>query len=76
MTIQDIHPNVQGIRRVYESGPSSSPSETMYLVCHPDPSLNKNILLWDDILTVFSGAVYVRYGATVIPFAKGPDFKK
>ncbi|KAF9336198.1 hypothetical protein BGZ91_010117 [Linnemannia elongata] len=75
MTIHDIHPNVQGIRRVYESGPSSSSSETMYLVCHPDPSLNKNILLWDDILTVFSGAVYVRYGATVIPFAKGPDFK-
>ncbi|KAK3820833.1 MAG: hypothetical protein JOS17DRAFT_793643 [Linnemannia elongata] len=76
MTVQDLHPNVQGIRRVYENGPPSSSSETMYLVCHPDPSLNKDILLWDDILAVFSSALYVRSDATVIPFAKGPDFKK
>ncbi|OAQ25704.1 hypothetical protein K457DRAFT_34942, partial [Linnemannia elongata AG-77] len=75
MAVQDVHTNVQGVRRVYESGPPSSSSETMYLVCHPDPSLKKDILLWDDILAVFSSALYVRCGATVLPFAKGPDFK-
>ncbi|KAH7060265.1 hypothetical protein BKA57DRAFT_487978 [Linnemannia elongata] len=76
MAVQNVHPNVHGVRRVYESGPPSSSSETMYLVCHPDPSLKKGILLWDDILAVFSCALYVRSGATVLPFAKGPDFKK
>ncbi|KAF9271657.1 hypothetical protein BGZ88_005776, partial [Linnemannia elongata] len=75
MAVQDVHPNVQGVRRVYESGPPSSSSEIMYLVCYPDPSLNKDILLWDDILAVFSSALYVHSGATVLPFAKGPDFK-
>ncbi|KAF9340490.1 hypothetical protein BGZ91_001742 [Linnemannia elongata] len=75
MVVQDVHTNVQGVCRVYESGLPSSSSETMYLVCHPDPSLNKDILLWDDILAVFSSALYVRCGATVLPFAKGPDFK-
>lgn len=76
MTIQDIHPTVQSVRRVYESGPPPSSSETMYLVCHPDPSLGKDIILWDDINAVFSSALYVRSEAVVLSFVKGPDFKK
>ncbi|KAK5829390.1 hypothetical protein F5H01DRAFT_330101 [Linnemannia elongata] len=67
MAVQEVHTNVQGVRRVYESGPPSSSSETIYLVCYPDPSLNKDILLWDDILAVFSSALYVRCGATFGP---------
>ncbi|KAF9143802.1 hypothetical protein BG015_000299 [Linnemannia schmuckeri] len=80
MTIQETHPNVQAVRRVYENGHSSNASittaETIYLVCHPDPSSEKDILLWDDILAAFKGdVVHVRSGAVVLPFLKGPDFK-
>ncbi|KAG0292923.1 hypothetical protein BGZ96_003503 [Linnemannia gamsii] len=75
MTITDIHPTVQAVRRVFESGPPPSSSETMYLVCHPEPSLGKDIILWDDIKAVFNNALYVRSGAVVLSFVKGPDVK-
>jgi hypothetical protein len=81
MTTQDIHPTFQAVRRVYENEHSANsstvPTETLYLVCHPDPSLGKDILLWDDILAAFKdNIVHVRSGAVVLPFLKGSDFKK
>ncbi|OAQ31088.1 hypothetical protein K457DRAFT_124459 [Linnemannia elongata AG-77] len=79
MASQDPHPNVQAVRRVYENGntanSSSAPAETIYIVRHPDASSGTNILLWDDILSVFSTALYVRSGAVALPFLKGPNFK-
>ncbi|KAF9150706.1 hypothetical protein BG015_007476 [Linnemannia schmuckeri] len=75
MTIHDIYPNVQAVHRVYESDLLPSFSETIYFVCHPESILGKNILLWDDILGVFSGTLYVRVGAIALPFLKGLDFK-
>ncbi|KAG0282072.1 hypothetical protein BGZ97_009155, partial [Linnemannia gamsii] len=80
MTTQDTHPTVQAVRRVYENehsaNSSTAPTETLYLVCHPDPSLGKYILLWDDILVAFKDdVVHVRSGAVVLPFLKGSDFK-
>ncbi|KAF9143801.1 hypothetical protein BG015_000298 [Linnemannia schmuckeri] len=80
MMIHDTHTNVQPVRRIYENEDSTNTSttsaETVYLVCHPDPSLGKAILLWDDILAAFKDDVlHVRSGAVVLPFLKGPDFK-
>ncbi|KAF9340692.1 hypothetical protein BGZ91_000658 [Linnemannia elongata] len=79
MASQDPHPNVQAARRVYENGitanSSSAPAETIYIVRHPDAPSGTDILLWDDILSVFSTALYVRSGAVALPFLKGPNFK-
>ncbi|KAK3836681.1 MAG: hypothetical protein J3R72DRAFT_477084 [Linnemannia gamsii] len=79
MTIQDAHPNVQAFRRVYENGHSANSSsaseENICIVCHPDASSGRDIVLWDDILAVFKSALYVRSGAVALPFLKGLDFK-
>ncbi|KAF9294533.1 hypothetical protein BGZ88_003702 [Linnemannia elongata] len=80
MTIQDVHTNVQAVRRICETEESvnatTTPTSTMYLVSHPDPASGKDILLWDDILAAFKvDVVHVRSGAVVLPFLKGPDFK-
>ncbi|KAG0283747.1 hypothetical protein BGZ96_011871 [Linnemannia gamsii] len=80
MASQEAHPNFQAVRRVYDSGhsanSSTSSTETIYLVCHPDPSSGKDILLWDDIKAAFDDfVIHVRSGAVVLPFLKGADFK-
>jgi hypothetical protein len=41
----------------------------------PTPPFRKDILLWDDILAVFSNTPYLRSGTVAFPFLKGPDFK-
>ncbi|KAG0294692.1 hypothetical protein BGZ97_005024 [Linnemannia gamsii] len=80
MTIQEAFPHVQAVRGISENGSAASKAalaDTIYLVCHPDPSSGKDILLWDDIVAAFKDdVVHVRSGAVVIPFLKGPDFKK
>ncbi|KAF9129450.1 hypothetical protein BGW39_004174, partial [Mortierella sp. 14UC] len=79
MATQGTHFNVQAVRRVHENGhpanTASASAETIYIVCHPDASSGRDILLWDDILAVFSTALYVRSGAVALPFLKGPNFK-
>ncbi|KAF8942545.1 hypothetical protein BGZ47_006363 [Haplosporangium gracile] len=49
--------------------------DVLYVTGHKDPATKKNIILWDDILIPFKGAMYIRQGATVVPFLKGHDFK-
>ncbi|KAG0251625.1 hypothetical protein BGZ95_006845, partial [Linnemannia exigua] len=70
---------MQAVRRINENGHPAfegSPSEVIYVACYPDPSLGKDIVLWDDILAAFKAeVVHVRSGAFVLPFLKGPDFK-
>ncbi|KAG0370082.1 hypothetical protein BGX24_002151 [Mortierella sp. AD032] len=47
-----------------------------YLVCQPDAT-GEYILLWDDVLNAFKeDVIHIRLGAVVLPFLKGPDFKK
>ncbi|KAG0275035.1 hypothetical protein BGZ95_009249 [Linnemannia exigua] len=76
MTHQETHSHVQAFRRVDENGHSSTLSNIIHLVCHPDPSVSgKDIVLWDDILAVFQNALYVRSGTIALPFLKGPNFK-
>ncbi|KAF9101566.1 hypothetical protein BGX29_005482 [Mortierella sp. GBA35] len=71
--------HVQPFRVVYKTGFSApeeaSHSEVVYISCHWDPSVGKDIVLWDDILVPFKEALYVRNGARIIPFVKGADFK-
>lgn len=49
MTIQDIHTNVQTVRRIYETEQSAdaiaTSTDIIYLVSHPDPASVKDILL-------------------------------
>ncbi|KAF9126803.1 hypothetical protein BGW39_006337 [Mortierella sp. 14UC] len=79
MTHQESHLNVQAVRQVYENEQPSNkatPAGTIYLVCHSDASSCKDIILWDDILAAFKeDVVHVRYGAVILPFLKGPDFR-
>ncbi|KAG0365290.1 hypothetical protein BGX24_004209, partial [Mortierella sp. AD032] len=80
MTAHDTHSNIQAVRRVYENElpcSSSAPAGIIYLVCQPDASSGKDILLWDDVLDAFKeNVIHIRSGAVVLPFLKGPDFKK
>ncbi|KAF9901462.1 hypothetical protein EC991_006080 [Linnemannia zychae] len=79
MATQDTHSNLQAVRRLYENATttnsSSALAETIYVAYHPDISLGNDIILWDDILSVFSTALYIRSGAVALPFLKGPNFK-
>ncbi|KAK3824247.1 MAG: hypothetical protein J3R72DRAFT_479529, partial [Linnemannia gamsii] len=80
MTVQDTHPSIQAVRRIYENeqpASSTTPAGVIYLVCQPDPSSGKDILLWDDVLDAFKDdVIHIRSGAVVLPFLKGSDFKK
>lgn len=81
MAIQDTHNNVQAVRRIYETEQSpnatTTSTDTIYLVSHPDPVSGNDILLWDDILAAFKAdVVHVRSGSVVLPFLKGLAFKK
>ncbi|KAG0376457.1 hypothetical protein BGX24_007719 [Mortierella sp. AD032] len=70
---------MQAVRRINENGepPSeAATSEVIHVASYPDPSLGKDIVLWDDILAAFKAeVVHVRSGTFVLPFLKGPDFK-
>jgi hypothetical protein len=49
----------------------------LHLPYHPDTSSGKDILLWDDILAAFKeDVIHVLSGTIILPFLKGPDFKK
>lgn len=78
MTIHGTASTAQAVRRVYENGHAviDNGAGTIQIVCQPDTSSGKNILLWDDIKAVFGNALYVRSGDFALPFLKGPDFKK
>ncbi|KAH7058023.1 hypothetical protein BKA57DRAFT_531320 [Linnemannia elongata] len=77
MTIHDTASTAQAVRRIYENGHAviDNGAGTIQIVCQPDPSSGKNVLLWDDIKAVFGNALYVRSGDLALPFLKGPDFK-
>ncbi|KAG0373407.1 hypothetical protein BGX24_011744 [Mortierella sp. AD032] len=80
MTSQDTHTNVQAVRCVYENGQpatNTNTAEVFHLPCHLDPSLNKDILLLDDIASAFIGViVHICSGTLILPCLKGPDFNK
>ncbi|KAK3806958.1 MAG: hypothetical protein J3R72DRAFT_428538 [Linnemannia gamsii] len=61
----------KAVRRVYENDqPASSSTST-------DASNGEYILLWENVLDAFKeGVIHIRSGAVVLPFLKGPDFKK
>ncbi|KAF9901474.1 hypothetical protein EC991_006092, partial [Linnemannia zychae] len=84
MTNQDTNPHLQAVRRLVQNKPinkttndDDEAADTIYLVCHSDPSSGKDIILWDDILAAFKEdiVIHVRSGAIVLPFLKGSDFK-
>lgn len=77
MTVQEHHPLVQAVRRVYETGQPTTPSNITHIVCHPDSSCSgKDVILWDDIKAAFGDVAHVRSGSIVQNFLKGGDFKK
>ncbi|KAF9899220.1 hypothetical protein EC991_009280 [Linnemannia zychae] len=68
----------QAVRRVYEDEETTdnpTSRRNIHIICHPDASIGKDIILWDDILAVFSTALYVRSGIIALPFLKGSNFK-
>ncbi|KAG0291397.1 hypothetical protein BGZ96_005233 [Linnemannia gamsii] len=76
MTIQETHPLVQAVRRVYETGQPTIPSNITHIACHPDSSSSgKDVILWDDIKAVFGDVAHIRAGSTVQSFLKGGDHK-
>ncbi|KAF9129953.1 hypothetical protein BGW39_003609 [Mortierella sp. 14UC] len=67
--------SVQGFRLVNTNNDDDE-HQVLHIDCHHDPSTNKAIVLWEDILIPFKQAAYVRNGTRVVPFLKGADFQK
>lgn len=79
MVVQETPPYAQAVRKVYENDTLASVpvvSDIFHVACYPDVSSGKDIILWDDILAAFKNVVHVRFGTMILPFLKGPDFKK
>ncbi|KAF9904917.1 hypothetical protein EC991_002217 [Linnemannia zychae] len=85
MANQDTHTKMQAVRRINENQNSTSeavtavavPLDIIHVAYYQDPSTGKDIIIWDDILDAFKAeVVHVRSGTFVLPFLKGPDFKK
>lgn len=81
---QDFSPShspVQAIRSVARTHPpttSTTPTNSdhvFYVECHKDPVINKDVVLWDDILQAFEDALHVRHQAMIVPFVKGSDLR-
>ncbi|KAG0276039.1 hypothetical protein BGZ96_003496 [Linnemannia gamsii] len=71
---------VQAMRAVNKDLPPTSVSpallaEIYYVDCHLDPTTQKPVVLWDDILQAFVNAVQVRDKARVVPFLKDSDLR-
>ncbi|KAF9401062.1 hypothetical protein BGZ76_007617, partial [Entomortierella beljakovae] len=69
------HERTQPLRSVSLPNQLSQYSKVLQIPTYFDSSIGKDIILWDDILTVFKHASYVRNGACVVPFAKGSGFR-
>ncbi|KAF9150747.1 hypothetical protein BG015_007435 [Linnemannia schmuckeri] len=70
----------QAVRPLYSrshrfSISSVPPSDIVYITSHSDTISGKDIVLWDDIVSVFKHASYVRHEAKALPFLKGSDFR-
>jgi hypothetical protein len=79
MITQVTHSDVQAVRRVYENENTintTTSAKVIYIACRPDASSGEDIILWDDILAVFSTTPYIHSGDFAFPFLKGPDYKK
>lgn len=79
MTVPDIHPHAQAVRLFYDNEQpvsASAFSNIIHIAYRPDPSSGKDIILWEDIKAAFDEVMHVRSGTFVLPFLKGPDFKK
>ncbi|KAG0375203.1 hypothetical protein BGX24_009421 [Mortierella sp. AD032] len=72
--------SVQAVRLISKYGQptliSTSQTNILYVACHPDPSLGKDTILWDDVVSAFKEPLHTRNGARILPSLKGPDFKK
>ncbi|KAF9543649.1 hypothetical protein EC957_000581 [Mortierella hygrophila] len=71
---------VQAVRPLYSSShrfsiSSVPPSDIVYITSHSDTITGEDIVLWEDIVTVFKHASYVRHEAKVLSFLKGSDFR-
>ncbi|KAG0299869.1 hypothetical protein BGZ97_003502 [Linnemannia gamsii] len=53
----------------------ASKNRTVHVATHHDPSSGKIIVLWNDVLRVFPGALYLQQGKKALPFLKGTDFE-
>jgi TPR repeat protein len=72
--------HVQALRAVSKHLPPTliapaKAEEIFYVECQVEPSTQQDVVLWDDILQAFEGAVHVRHQAKVVPFLKGLDFR-
>ncbi|KAK3840813.1 MAG: hypothetical protein J3R72DRAFT_492220 [Linnemannia gamsii] len=50
-------------------------NRAVHIPTHMDPTFGKSIILWGDVLRVFSGALCILRGRKVLPFMQGSDFK-
>ncbi|KAF9429065.1 hypothetical protein BGZ76_001868, partial [Entomortierella beljakovae] len=50
-------------------------SEAIFIPTYYDTTIGKDIVLWDDILSVFKNADQIRSGPYAILFVKGNDFR-
>ncbi|KAF9437104.1 hypothetical protein BGZ76_001977 [Entomortierella beljakovae] len=67
----------QPFRAHYSSvtSPSVRESEVVYIATYRDDVAGKDIVLWEDILSVFKDIEYVRDGENSIPFLRDAEDK-
>ncbi|KAG0058326.1 hypothetical protein BGZ90_005008, partial [Linnemannia elongata] len=73
----NIQPLVQAVRPVSKVNldPSAvTPAPTENFKCRSNPATGEYFVLWEEILDVFTNALYARHEATVVPFMKDANF--
>ncbi|KAF9908003.1 hypothetical protein EC991_010351 [Linnemannia zychae] len=68
MTQQEEKEGIQPIRL-------ASQDKTVDVATYHDDTIGRHIVLWEDILVVFSDALYLQHNDKTLPFLKGPDLE-
>ncbi|KAG0294000.1 hypothetical protein BGZ96_001912 [Linnemannia gamsii] len=72
---------VQAMRSVHKNSPippvtiTATPSDTVYFDTHPIPDTEDRFMLWDDVLSRFTSALYIQNKTKVLSFMRGSDNK-
>ncbi|KAG0058328.1 hypothetical protein BGZ90_005010, partial [Linnemannia elongata] len=75
--MENNKPQVQAVRPVSKDNldsPAITPAPIVNFNCLSNPATGESFVLWDDILVVFTNALYARIEATVVPFMKDAEW--
>ncbi|KAF9126811.1 hypothetical protein BGW39_006345 [Mortierella sp. 14UC] len=74
MTSQDTHIKMQAVRRINENpystpgAAAAAPSDIIHIACYPDPSTGKDIIIWNDGMTLSMRSELQLSMSGLVPF--------